>query len=75
MAWYLVKPRDNFTLYYIPPPDLLCGTLSPFISVGNRDLFPRRVNWPGREADHSLPTERVELYINSPIRLHGVVPC
>jgi hypothetical protein len=33
---------------------------------------------PGREADHSLPSsaeakECVELYLHSPIRLHGVV--
>jgi hypothetical protein len=36
------------------------------------------VKRPGREADHSPPysaeiKERVELYLNSPIRLHGVV--
>jgi hypothetical protein len=36
------------------------------------------VKRPGREADHSLPSsaevkECVELYLHSPIRLHGVV--
>jgi hypothetical protein len=36
------------------------------------------VKLPGREADHSLPSsvevkECVELYLHSPIRLHGVV--
>jgi hypothetical protein len=36
------------------------------------------VKWPCREADHSAPSsaevkECVELYLHSPIRLHGVV--
>jgi hypothetical protein len=36
------------------------------------------VNWPGREAEQSLPSsaevkECVKLYLHSPIRLHGVV--
>jgi hypothetical protein len=36
------------------------------------------VNWPGREADHSPPSSAevkdcAELYLHSPIRLHGVV--
>jgi hypothetical protein len=37
------------------------------------------VKWPGNEADHSFPSSAevkdfVELYLHSPIRLHGVVP-
>jgi hypothetical protein len=37
--------------------------------------FSLGVKRPGREADHSqLPgSENVDLYIHSPIRLHGVV--
>jgi hypothetical protein len=35
------------------------------------------VKLPGREADHSSPSraevECVELYLHSPVRLHGVV--
>jgi hypothetical protein len=36
------------------------------------------VKWPGSESDHSPPfsaeiKECVELYLHSPIRLHGVV--
>jgi hypothetical protein len=36
------------------------------------------IKWPGCEADHSIPStaevkECVELYLHSPIRLHGVV--
>jgi hypothetical protein len=38
----------------------------------------RGVKWPGREADHSPPTSSeaktcVDIYIHSPIRLHGIV--
>jgi hypothetical protein len=45
--------------------------------MGTRDSFPG-VKRPEREADHSPPSsvkvkECVELYIYSPIRLHGVV--
>jgi hypothetical protein len=37
-----------------------------------------RVKWPWREADHSAPTsaevkKNVNLYIHSPVRLHGVM--
>jgi hypothetical protein len=44
---------------------------------GTRGSFPG-VKRPGHEADHSSPSsaevkERVELYLHSPIRLHGVV--
>jgi hypothetical protein len=36
------------------------------------------VKWSGREADHSPPAsaeakKNVDLYIHSPVRLHGVV--
>jgi hypothetical protein len=35
------------------------------------------VKWLGHEADHSLPSnakvKNVDLYIHSPIRLHGIV--
>jgi hypothetical protein len=45
--------------------------------MGTVGLFPA-VKWPEREADHSPPSsaevkECVELYIRSPIRLHGVM--
>jgi hypothetical protein len=45
--------------------------------VGTRGYFPGEKR-PGREADHSPPSsaevkECVELYLYSPIRLHGVV--
>jgi hypothetical protein len=45
--------------------------------VGSRGSFPEE-KLPGREADHSPPSsaevrECVELYLHSPIRLHGVV--
>jgi hypothetical protein len=37
----------------------------------------QRVKRPGREADHTPPTsaevKNVDLYIRSPIRLHGIV--
>jgi hypothetical protein len=49
-----------------PPIQWVPGTLSPGI------------NLPGREADQSPPTsaevkKNVDLYMHSPIRLHGVV--
>jgi hypothetical protein len=42
------------------------------------DTIFLRVKWPGREANHSAPSnaevkECVELYLPSPIRLHSVV--
>jgi hypothetical protein len=45
--------------------------------MGDGGPFPG-VNLPGREADHSPPSsagvkECMELYLHSPIRLHGVV--
>jgi hypothetical protein len=45
--------------------------------MGTRGSFPG-IKRPGREADHSHPSsaevkEYVELYLHSPIRLHGVV--
>jgi hypothetical protein len=50
---------------------------SPPRPVGS-GVLSLRVKRPGREADHSPPSsadvkEYVELYIHSPIRLHGVV--
>jgi hypothetical protein len=44
-----------------------------------RGALSLEVKGPGREADHSPPSsaevkECVELYLHSPIRLHGVVP-
>jgi hypothetical protein len=46
-------------------------------TMGTRRSFPG-VKRPGREVDHSPPTsaevkKNVDLYIHSPIRLHGVV--
>jgi hypothetical protein len=46
-------------------------------TMGTGGSFPG-VKRPGREADHSPPTsavgqENVDLYIHSPIRLHGIV--
>jgi hypothetical protein len=40
--------------------------------------LPLGVKSPGREADHSPPSngevkERMELHLHSPIRLHGIV--
>jgi hypothetical protein len=45
--------------------------------MGTRGSFPGG-KWSGREADHSTPSsaevkEYVELYLHSPVRLHGVV--
>jgi hypothetical protein len=39
------------------------------------EALPQEVKWPGRETDHSLTAseENVDLYMHSPIRLHGVV--
>jgi hypothetical protein len=49
-----------------PPIQWVLGDLSPGVKI------------PGREAGHSPPTtseikKNVDLYIHSPIRLHGVV--
>jgi hypothetical protein len=43
-----------------------------------RGALSLEVKWSGREADHSPPSsaevkECVELYLHSPMRLHGVV--
>jgi hypothetical protein len=43
------------------------------LSNGYRGLFPWEVERPGHEADHSPASSAVELYLHSPIRLHGVV--
>jgi hypothetical protein len=57
-----------------PCPEGLWGPPS-LLSKGILSLGVKR---PGREADHSSPSsaeakESVELYLHSPIRLHGVV--
>jgi hypothetical protein len=49
----------------------------PAYQMGTRGSFFEEKR-PGREADHTLPTsaegkEYLDLYIHSPIRLHGVV--
>jgi hypothetical protein len=56
---------------------LALGTTQPPIQWVIR-AFSLEVKQPGREADHSFPSsaevkECVDLYFNSPIRLHGVV--
>jgi hypothetical protein len=58
-------------------PDLLRGPHN-LISNGYRGALSPGVKRPGSEADHSPPAsaevkENVDLYIYSPIRLHGVV--
>jgi hypothetical protein len=60
-----------------PRPDRLWGPTKPPIQwvLGALSLVVKR---PGHEADHSPPSsaevkECVELYLDSPTRLHGVV--
>jgi len=58
-------------------PDRLWGPPS-FLSTGYKGAFSLGVKRPVREADHSPPSSTdvkvwVELYLHSPIRLHGVV--
>jgi len=62
----LIYTRDFNQFHYKPA--------SYSITKGS---FPG-VKWPGREAGHSLPSsaefkEWVDLYLHSPIRLHGAV--
>jgi hypothetical protein len=65
----------NFSLHH----HVQNGSGAPRASyqMGTRGSFPG-VKRPGREADHSPPSsagvkEFVELYLHSPIHLHGVV--
>jgi hypothetical protein len=56
---------------------MLETTLNKSYPIDTRGSFPG-VKRPGREADHSPPSsakvnECVELYLHSPLRLHGVV--
>jgi hypothetical protein len=58
-------------------PDRLWGQPS-LLSNGYQGLLPPEVKRPGREADQSLPTsaevkKNMDVYIHSPIHLHGVV--
>jgi hypothetical protein len=65
MAWYLVKHRDNFTIYNTVISDLykflytasrtVLGFIQPLIQwvTGALSLGVKR---PWREADHSLPS-------------------
>jgi hypothetical protein len=58
-------------------PDLQWGPYSASYLMGTGALSPG-VKRPGLEADHSPPAsaevkENVDLYIHSPIRLHGLV--
>jgi hypothetical protein len=53
------------------------GAHPPSYPIGTGDLL-LGVKQPGHEADHSPPSsaevkECVELYLHSPIRIHGVV--
>jgi hypothetical protein len=55
------------------------GPTQPPIQWVPGDLY-LEVKWPGREADHSPPSsaevkECVDLYLHSPVRLHGVISC
>jgi hypothetical protein len=58
-------------------PDRLCSPPKLLYS-GYKGALSPGVKWQVREADHSHPTsaevkKRVNLYIHSPVRLHGVV--
>jgi hypothetical protein len=65
----------NFSLYHRVQNG--SGVHPAFYPMGSRGSF-LGVKRPRREADHSPPSnaevkELVELYLHSPIRLHGVV--
>jgi hypothetical protein len=68
-------PAGNFSLHHLVQTS--SGAHISSYPMGNRGTFPE-VKRPGREADHSPPSsaevkECVELYLHSPIRLHGVM--
>jgi hypothetical protein len=66
----------NFSLHHCVQND--SGSHPASYPMGNRGFFPG-VKRPGRKADHSPPSsaevkECMELYLHSPIRLHGMMP-
>jgi hypothetical protein len=65
----------NFSLHHCVQNDAGAHPASYLMGIGALSLG---VKHPRHEADHSLPStvevkEGVELYLNSPIRLHGMV--
>jgi hypothetical protein len=74
-GWSSIPGRDKRFFSSPQRPHRFCGPPS-FLSSWYRELFPRRVKRPGREADHLhlMPVSRmVELYLHFPIRVHCVV--
>jgi hypothetical protein len=70
-----LRKGKNFLFFTSSRPAL--GSIQSPTQWVPRTLSPR-VKRPGREADHSPPTsaevkKNMDLYIHSPIRLHGVV--
>jgi hypothetical protein len=66
---------ENFSLHHRVQNE--SGTHPASYPMGTRGSFPG-VKQPGREANHSPPPsakvkEYVELYLHSPIHLHGVM--
>jgi hypothetical protein len=84
-----VEPRSHTFMHvqrreslWRPVHRCACPEFTPMkcflLSSGYQGLFPWGLKRPGREADHSPPSraevkEWVELYLHSPICLHGVV--
>jgi hypothetical protein len=59
------KPSE-ITYFQLTEPSLIYN--------GYPAVFYLELKRPGREADHSLPSgAKVELYLHSPIHIHGVV--